>query len=235
MARLNELKLNFPQIGTSSVVEKNSRTLIQSMKERIEKYYNAFINTQNQINEVENRVNILEDALEEKDQRDYTVQRIVSIEGVSPTGMVSPFAGSTAPEGWLICNGSAISRTTYGALFAVIGTVYGVGDGSTTFNIPDLRSMYVQGVGGADALGAGVGNPGSTIDLTHSHPVNITSGNNSATTVVQSGTGVTVAAEPHTHLVNGNTTAKNANPATADGVQVDIRPDTLVLHFIIKV
>jgi len=59
----------------------------------------------------------------------------------SHTGMVSPYAGSVAPAGWLICDGSAISRTTYSALFAVIGTTYGAGDGSTTFNIPNGKTF----------------------------------------------------------------------------------------------
>lgn len=53
--------------------------------------------------------------------------------------MVSDFAGTSAPTGWLLCDGTAVSRTTYAALFAVISTVYGVGDGSTTFNLPDGR------------------------------------------------------------------------------------------------
>ena len=54
----------------------------------------------------------------------------------APTGAVMAFAGSSAPEGWLVCDGSAISRTTYADLFAVIGTTYGDGDGNTTFNLP---------------------------------------------------------------------------------------------------
>ena len=56
-----------------------------------------------------------------------------------PSGMLAPFAGSTAPTGWLLSDGSAVSRTTYSALFTAIGTTYGTGDGSTTFNLPDLR------------------------------------------------------------------------------------------------
>ena len=54
-----------------------------------------------------------------------------------PTGMISAF--HTVPEGWLQCNGAAVSRTTYAALFAVVGTKYGSGDGSTTFNLPNLH------------------------------------------------------------------------------------------------
>lgn len=57
---------------------------------------------------------------------------------VSPAGIVSAFAGKTAPSGWLICDGSAVSRTRYASLFAAIGTLYGAGDGSTTFNLPNL-------------------------------------------------------------------------------------------------
>lgn len=55
------------------------------------------------------------------------------------TGTVLPFAGEAAPNGWLLCYGQAISRTTYSTLFGIIGTTYGTGDGSTTFNLPDLR------------------------------------------------------------------------------------------------
>ena len=62
-----------------------------------------------------------------------------------PTGSYIQFAGSQAPAGFLVCNGGAISRTTYSALFAVIGTTYGSGDGSTTFNLPDLTDRFLQG------------------------------------------------------------------------------------------
>jgi len=61
------------------------------------------------------------------------------------TGKVSYFAMSTAPTGWIKANGAAISRTTYDTLFAAIGTYYGAGDGSTTFNIPDLRGEFLRG------------------------------------------------------------------------------------------
>lgn len=72
----------------------------------------------------------------------------------SPIGMITAYAGSTAPSRWLLCFGQAISRTTYSSLFAVISTTYGVGDGSTTFNVPDLRGRTVAGLdnmGGTDA------------------------------------------------------------------------------------
>lgn len=63
-----------------------------------------------------------------------------------PTGVIAPFAGSAAPSGWLLCDGAAVSRTTYSALFAVLGTKYGSGDGSTTFNVPNLRGRVPAGL-----------------------------------------------------------------------------------------
>lgn len=64
-----------------------------------------------------------------------------------PSGLLAPYVGSSAPTGWLLCDGTAVSRTTYAALFAIIGTAYGVGDGSTTFNLPDLRGRVPVGKG----------------------------------------------------------------------------------------
>ena len=71
-----------------------------------------------------------------------------------PSGSLMPYAGSSAPTGYLLCDGAAISRTTYSALFALVGTTYGSGDGSSTFNIPDLRGRVIAGqddMGGVSA------------------------------------------------------------------------------------
>lgn len=65
--------------------------------------------------------------------------------GGVPAGSIMPWGGSTAPSNWLICDGSAVSRETYGTLFAVIGTSYGAGNGTTTFNLPDLRGRIPVG------------------------------------------------------------------------------------------
>lgn len=65
----------------------------------------------------------------------------------APLGTILPFGGAAAPIGWFLCQGQAISRITYADLFAVIGTSFGAGDGSTTFNIPDLREATVKGTG----------------------------------------------------------------------------------------
>ena len=73
---------------------------------------------------------------------------------VGPTGALTAFAGSDAPTGWLLCYGQAVSRATYAALYSVIGTTYGSGDGSNTFNIPDMRGrapVALDNMGGSDA------------------------------------------------------------------------------------
>jgi microcystin-dependent protein len=64
-----------------------------------------------------------------------------------PAGAVMPFAMNSAPSGWLAADGTAVSRSTYAALFTAIGTTYGAGDGSTTFALPDLRGIFVRGSG----------------------------------------------------------------------------------------
>jgi microcystin-dependent protein len=70
----------------------------------------------------------------------------------SPVGTVAMTARSSAPSGWLLCQGQAISRVTYSALFSAISTTWGVGDGATTFNIPDLRGRAPIGVGTGSGL-----------------------------------------------------------------------------------
>jgi phage-related tail fiber protein len=68
-----------------------------------------------------------------------------TIVDLQPAGMISSFCASATPTGWLQCNGAAVSRTTYSDLFAAIGTVYGSGDGSTTFNVPEMRGEFLRG------------------------------------------------------------------------------------------
>lgn len=139
---------------------------------------------------------------------------------VSPTGTVVAFAGSAAPSGWLLCDGGStgVLRTTYSALFAVIGTTYGAGDGSTTFNVPDLRGRVAAGrdnmggtaanrmtVGVSGITGTGLGQAGGNENLhnhnhaqtNHSHTQSDHSHNNSLT-----GT-ATFAAAGHTHTGGG--------------------------------
>ena len=72
----------------------------------------------------------------------YDGSNITSVEGVN-TGIIIPWSSASIPSGFLQCDGSNVSRSTYSALFAVVGTVYGVGDGSTTFGLPDLQDRCV--------------------------------------------------------------------------------------------
>lgn len=112
-----------------------------------------------------------------------------------PVGLILPFAGGTTPSGWLLCFGQAVSRTNYAALYAVIGEQYGAGDGTTTFNVPDLRGRVAAGrdnMGGtaASRLSTGVlgqspnslGNSGGT----ESHTTQSATLSGSGTTVATS-------------------------------------------------
>jgi microcystin-dependent protein len=95
----------------------------------------------------------------------------------SPAGIIAPFAGTSAPSGWLACQGQAISRSTYATLFTAIGTTWGSGDGSTTFNLPDLRGVFLRGTGtnatgsSSGAVGPSVGAYAADTYLNHSHAV----------------------------------------------------------------
>lgn len=70
-----------------------------------------------------------------------------------PAGIGAPLFAATVPKGWLLCNGSAVSRTTYAKLFAAIGTTWGTGNGTTTFNLPDGRDEFLRGASSTRALG----------------------------------------------------------------------------------
>lgn len=82
------------------------------------------------------------------------------------------FALSSAPAGWLKANGAAVSRTVYSALFSAIGTTYGVGDGSTTFNLPDLRGEFIRGWDDGRGVDAGrvLGTSQADLLRSHTHP-----------------------------------------------------------------
>lgn len=83
-----------------------------------------------------------------------------------PAGIIMPFAGTAAPQGYLLCDGSAVDRTTYATLFGVIGTTFGAGDGSTTFNLPDLGGRVPLGASSTHMLGSTGGS--ETVTLTES-------------------------------------------------------------------
>lgn len=92
---------------------------------------------------------------------------------INMTGMVLTFPISSAPSGFLECDGSELSRTTYSDLFAVIGTTYGVGDGSTTFSIPDLRGEFIRGFDNGRGIDTGrtIGTSQADDNKSHSHSI----------------------------------------------------------------
>jgi microcystin-dependent protein len=86
-----------------------------------------------------------------------------------PIGTVAYFSAATAPDSWLVCNGQAISRTEYDVLFARIGTTYGAGNGSTTFNVPDLRGEFIRGWDGGRGVDSGRTFGSAQVDELKSH------------------------------------------------------------------
>ena len=125
---------------------------------------------------------------------DYDGSNITGVEGI-PSATIIPWSNSSIPSGFLECNGAAVSRSTYSALFAIVGTTYGTGDGSSTFNVPDLQDNLPIGKSGTKALGStggantvqSTGNVGgSTANATlsspqiasHSHPAAAPAGGN---------------------------------------------------------
>ena len=117
---------------------------------------------------------------------DFSGANLTDIQGTE-TGSIIPWPKTTAPTGFLLCDGAAVSRSTYSDLFAVVGTTYGAGDGSSTFNTPNLKGKMPQGYeSGNYALAATsgaatvtvTGTPGSTQLTTnqlaaHQHSVNL--------------------------------------------------------------
>lgn len=181
---------------------------------------------------------------------DFDGAFLTGIQGVN-TGIVVPWGSASIPSGFLLCDGSAVSRSTYAALFAVISTTYGVGNGTTTFNVPDLRDKTVCGVSAANSknlaqsVGANTvtptgnvgGNAASTTLTTAQIPSHThTGGANAMSTgnLVPGGpgqygnfggsTGSTGSGQGHTHSLS----------ATFTGDANSVLQPTLVMNYIIK-
>lgn len=180
-----------------------------------------------------------------------------------PPGVIFPYVATTAPSGYLLCNGQAVSRATYAALFAVIGTSYGAGDGSTTFNVPDVRGRVIAGsdsmgtsaasrltattmspdgtslasTGGAQTEQASVTSTGST---SGSLSVSVTSSSmDSPNTVTTSspGVGQNHAGPTHTHanVVSSGATSGSLSVSVSGttAAATNVQP-TIIAYYIIK-
>lgn len=143
-------------------------------------------------------------------------------------GMVFDYAGNTVPSGYLLCDGSAVSRTTYSALFSAIGTTWGAGDGSTTFNVPDLRRRATIGAGGTSVSGpaATLGSVGgeeahvlTTPELpAHNHTITITETPHSHANTL-SDLGHSHAFGAASNIQNGGTSPSAFNAGTTGSTQ----------------
>jgi microcystin-dependent protein len=130
----------------------------------------------------------------------------IAVPTILEPGIVVPYAGTTAPTGWLICDGAAINRSIYGALFAIVGTTYGAGDGSTTFNLPNLVNRFSVGAGGTYALGATGGATSGTTSSAGSHNHTGLTGSTTLTTaqIPAHNHPATVSDPGHVHILGGS-------------------------------
>lgn len=164
-----------------------------------------------------------------------------------PTGAVFPYAGDSAPSGFLLCDGSAVSRTTYSALFAIVGETYGVGDGSTTFNLPDLGGRVPAGKeASATRLTSGVsGVDGETLGATggsqamHQHNHGVTDGghthamNTLLNAVGGAAAGYTLQGSGGGGLTTASATTGISINNAGSGSSQNVQP-TIVLNYVIK-
>lgn len=160
---------------------------------------------------------------------------LATLAAATPPGLINAYGGAAAPTGYLICDGAAVSRATYSALFTAIGTAYGVGDGATTFNVPDLRGRFLRGV-----TGASVNDPDAASRTA-------TNGGNSGNNV---GSVQTDQVGPHTHIQSMSPTpgggaslagaALNASGSIPQAISTlsngttETRPINIYVNYIIK-
>lgn len=160
-----------------------------------------------------------------------------------PAGTVVMYGGGTAPSGWLVCDGSAVSRTTYSSLFTAISTRYGTGDGSTTFNLPGTSALVPVGIaasGNADGTTVSGSSALNALALgdqsaDHAHTITSNAGNQSAdhSHTITSNAGNQSANHNHTITSNaGNQSANHNHALTSATVSTTINVEPFL--FIIK-
>lgn len=153
-------------------------------------------------------------------------------DGIVPPGAVIPYAGSSAPDGWLLCDGRTVSRTTYAALFAVIGTTYGAGDGNTTFALPNLQGRVAAGTSSSHPLASKAG----------ADSKQITRANLPAEKLNLEDNGIWIVDSVQTGSESGRTLQMGTRSGAVrletntlgSGTAFDVRQATLYLNYIIK-
>lgn len=192
---------------------------------------------QNALNMGSHLINNVTDPVNNQDAA--TKKYVVDLVGgvvTTITGEIRMYGGASAPTGWLLCDGSAVSRTTYAALFAIISTTYGVGDGSTTFNLPTFTGKFARGntrgVGaGADthshslaetnlpSHSHGIGTITAANESAHTHGGGVTGGQGPVPVTPSFTSGTTGAGSAHTHTLSGSTAAVGSGTAfTGDNI-----------------
>ena len=154
-------------------------------------------------------------------------------DGIVPPGMLAPYAGKTAPEGWLLCDGSAVSRTTYADLFAVIGTTYGAGNGSTTFALPDLRGRVAAGANASNALASRAGADSKQIARANLPAEKLRIADNGSWIVDTTQFGVH-SGKPLSLGNNRSEAEYLYTEPMGSGTAFDVRQNTIYLNYIIK-
>lgn len=165
-----------------------------------------------------------------------TTAKLASTLGTVPAGAILAWGGPSAPTGYLLCDGSAVSRTTYATLFFSISTAYGVGNGTTTFNVPNLQQRFPLGKA-TSGTGSALGDTGGTIDHTHANPahthenfnshshtltaayakIDLTGSVSTQTTATVASYGYTREIDPNAvYAISGNTTGATALGGSTD-------------------
>lgn len=155
----------------------------------------------------------------------------------SPTASIMMWPTATAPAGFLLCNGATANRATYAALFAVLGTVYGAGDGSTTFNLPNFNNRGPIGAGGLYTAGQTLGSKDAVV-VSHTHSLtdpghahtftNYSTAGGGATSPIIGSSNTTT-----TQSTNSQTTGITLASTGVSGTDANLQP-SLGIYFIIK-